>query len=305
MKKSAFRPRRSQSSRRVFVKIFDWSNEMFRITRLKQAGLGAMVALTTLASTADAQCLTNPSATVGNSIFSATVQTFMGLGIMPAVTCIENALWTDPSGFTLGSYVGGGDGFGFGYDPTTLGAFDLTGSMAANANARDFYWVQDANNSAPFGNVSGGRPSQGIVWDLGGQANQLAVFVFVDHRPVPGEVLESTTWLSNNPLATDAGWTQASLVHVYGGGWSADPNIADGFVAVYQLPNAATFRYASVTWGGPGSINQDGDNEIDAVGGLTIVGTGVGTVTPEPSTVALFGAGLLGVGFAGRRRRRR
>ncbi|MEO7361972.1 MAG: PEP-CTERM sorting domain-containing protein [Gemmatimonadaceae bacterium] len=279
---------------------------MFRITRLKQAGLGAVVALTAMTSTADAQCLTTPSATVGNSIFGATVQTFIGLGINPATTCIENGLWIDPSGFTLGSYVGGGDGFGYGYDPTTLGAYNTAGSMAANANARDFYWVQDVGNQGTFGSVVGGLPSKGIIWDLGGQANQLAVFVFVDHGPLPQEVLENTAWLSNNPLAADGGWTQASLVHVYGGGWSPDPNLADGFVAVYQLPSAATFRYASVTWGGPGSIHQDGDNEIDAVGGLNIAGGGIGgTVTPEPSTVALFGAGLFGVGFAGRRRRRR
>lgn len=278
---------------------------MKRNRRLKHAALGVVLALTALARPAGAQCLTNPSATVGNSIFNATVQTFIGLGINPNVTCIQNGLWTDPSGFIFGSYVGGADGFGFGYDPTNLGAYNGAGSLPANANARDFYWVQDVGNQTSFGNLFGGRPSQGIIWDLGGQSNQLAVFVFVDHGPVPGEVLENTAWLSNNPLAPDGGWTQASLTHVYGGGWSADPNVADGFVAVYQLPNAATFRYASVTWGGPGSHLQDGDNEIDAVGGLTVRGGGVGTVVPEPSAVVLLSLGLLGVGFAGRRRLRR
>ncbi len=273
---------------------------MSRSLKFTQASLGAVFALTVLASPASAQCLTNPTASVGNPVFAATVQTFINLGINPNTTCIENGLWSDPSNFVLGQYVGGADGFGFGYDPTVLGAYNGAGSAAANANARDFYWVQDVGNQGTFNNAIGGRPSQGIIWDLGGQANQLAVFVFVDHGPVPGEVLENTAWLSNNPLALDAGWTQANLVHVYGAGWSADPNIADGFVAVYQLPNQATFRYASVTWGGPGAVTRDGDNEIDAVGGLTVNGGGV--LVPEPLTLSLVGLGVLGIAFIRRRR---
>ncbi len=246
-------------------------------------------------------CLINPADPVGNPVFGATVQTFVNLGINPNTTCIENGLWTDPGGFVLGSYLKGGDGYGFGYDPTSLGAYNSNGSMAANANARDFYWVQDTGNSGTFNGALGGAPSQGIVWDLGGQANQLAVFVFVDHGPVPEEVLENTAWLSNNPNATDAGWTQASLVHVYGAGWSKDPDVADGFVAVYQLPSAQTFRYASVTWGGPGAIMRDGDNEIDAVGGLTAGGQG--TLAPEPSGFALMGLGTLALAASIRFRR--
>lgn len=246
-------------------------------------------------------CLVSPATAVGNPVFGATVQTFIDLGIDPATTCIENGLWTDPSGFVLGSYVKGAEGYGYGYDPTSLGAYNGAGSSAGNANGRDFYWVQDNGNAGTFNGAYGGAPSQGIVWDLGGQANQLAVFVFVDHGPVPGEVLENTAWLSNDPNAGDGGWTQASLVHVYGAGWSADPNVADGFVAVYQLPTAATFRYASVTWGGPGAITRDGDNEIDAVGGLTITGGGV--LTPEPSSFVLMGLGATALAALLRSRR--
>jgi hypothetical protein len=266
------------------------------------AAAGAIAAVLLAGSPAMASvCMTNPSDTVGNAAFGATVGTFIGLGINPSVTCIENGIWSNPSGFGLGTYIKGADGQGFGYDPTTLGAYNGATTGIGNANGLDFYWVQDTGNTGVFGGATGGAPSQGIVWDLGGQANQVAVFVFVDHGPVPGEVLENTAWLSNDPNAADGGWTQASLVHVYGDGWSADPNIADGFVAVYQLPTSATFRYVSVTWGGPGAVTRDGDNEIDAVGGLTEEGGGVIGV-PEPLTLGLFGAGLLAA--AGMRRRK-
>ena len=243
---------------------------------------------------------------MGNPIFGATVQTFIDLGINPNLprppgTCIENGLWTDPSGFALGSYVKGADGVGFATNPAVLGAYTLGGSVPGSANNRDFAWVQDIGNQGTFNGAIGGAPSAGIVWDLGGQANQVAIFVFVDHDPVPGEVLENTAWLSNDPNAANAGWTQANLVHVYGGGWSPDPNIADGFVAVYQLPSAQTFRYVSVTWGGPGAVVRDGDNEIDAVGGLNFEGGGIGNV-PEPGTLALLGLGFAGLAASRRRK---
>ena len=270
---------------------------------LNKAWLAAVTcAALSIASPAQAaSCLTGGSDVVGDAVFGMTVNTFVGLGIDPSVTCIENSLWSSPSGFTLGDYVKGAEGFGFGYDPTSLGAYNGAGSLASNANDLDFYWVQDVSANANLNGIVGSGPSNGIIWDLGGQANQAAVFVFVDHGPLPGEVLENTAWFSNDPNATDGGWTQGLLTHVYGYGWSPSPNIADGMVAVYTLPNDATFRYVSVTWGGPGAITRDGDNEIDAVGGLTAEGQGVGGSAPEPASLLLLGSGL--AGLAMRRRR--
>lgn len=263
-----------------------------------------------------APCLLAPADAVGDAAFSATVASFTGppLSLIPGdgtggTVCIENSLWADPSGFGLGTYVKGADALGGGPTLSEFLAFNgatVDGTFAGNANARDFYWVQDNGNGTTFpGGATGGRPSMGIVWDLLGLANQAAVFVSVDHGPVPGEVLENTAWFSNDPNALDGGWTQGLLTHVYGFGWSADPDadlipdINDGMVAVYTLPGNATFRYVSVTHGGPGSILRDGDNEIDAVGGLN---AGGGGVVPEPVTASLL---LLGVaGVLGRRYRR-
>lgn len=252
-----------------------------------------------IASVQAAPCLVNAGDAVGDPVFNATVNTFIGLGVDPNTTCIENGAWTDPSGFNLGSYVKGASASGAGIDNAVLGSYGgYAGTVAQAANARDHAWVQNtAANASPNGAV-GSAPSQGIVWDLGGQANQLAVFVFVDHGPVPGEVLENTVWLSNDPNALDADWTLATLVHIYGEGWSPGTDVSDGFVAVYQLANQATFRYASVTWGGPGAIVRDGDNEIDAVGGLSSGGTGL--QVPEPTSLALVCLALAGAALSRR-----
>ena len=77
----------------------------------------------------------------------------------------------------------------------------------------------------------------------------------------------------------------------------------DGFTYAVGTGTASTVRYAAVIWGGPGALIADGDNEINAIMGLKgdFTGNDDGTI-PEPATLALMGAGLLGL--AARRRKR-
>ena len=88
------------------------------------------------------------------------MQTFINLGINPNTTCIENALWANPANFDLGTYIKGADGQGVGTNPTVLGAYNLSGTPAANANALDFAWVQDLSANANINGVVGSGPSR-------------------------------------------------------------------------------------------------------------------------------------------------
>ena len=158
---------------------------------------------------------------VGNPVFGASVQTFINLGINPNTTCIEISLLTDPAKFALGSYIKGGEGQGFGYDPTTLGAYNGATTGIGNANGRDFYWAQDRAPTPTINGIAGSGPSQGITWHFGGQANQVAVLLRLPWL-LAGRGAGKYRVLSNDPNAADGGWTEASLVNVSGAGWSAD-----------------------------------------------------------------------------------
>ena len=153
-------------------------------------------------------------------------------------------------------------------------------------------------------------PWEGLIFDLGGPSNQVAIFAMNDHGPQPCESLEYTIFLTNNPQSqtvilhpTTTGadpnqWNRAVLSKVYTQGWyttrAPDPSghgttcgdtaqysvELDAFSQVFSLPCGINFRYAAVVAGNdgldfPACAYDSQEAELDAIAGLTESGAGV------------------------------
>lgn len=167
-------------------------------------------------------------------------------------------------------------------------------------------WASCVANGQP-GNYF---PWEGLVFDLGGPSNKVAIFAQNDHGPQPCESLEYTVYLTDNPFSTEAvidpstqgvdpdKWNRAVLSQVFTKGFvevrAPDPagqggNCGDtsqysveedSFAQVFALPCGITFRYASIIAGNDGldfpeCAFDSNEAELDAVAGLTESGAGV------------------------------
>jgi len=197
-------------------------------------------------------------------------------------------------------------------------------NAAQYMNALDRQWWQpcrlsdhtlDANgcpkwNTCIADGVGGSYyPWEGLVFDLGGPSNKVALFAENDHGPQPCESLEYSVYLTDNPYARDAiidplvsgvdpaKWNRAVLAKIYTKGFVEvrPPDQAghaacgdtatfsveeDSFVQVFSLPCGITFRYAAVIAGNDAldfsACGYDSSEaEVDAVAGLTEQGAGV------------------------------
>lgn len=298
-------------------------NAMRRITAF--GGSAAVVAINLLlAQTASATLLANPDD--ARSWQGATVGTFAQLyyGADNAATrsqVVADQLlddsYFDATGYTGATLVrhNGRDPatfayrYGFSIDQPNVdnglfqGGFNYSltrdyeyGDSSFAANSIDQYWIQTDN---VIGNT---------IFDMGFGASKAAIFNSIDHGPLPQEAIESTVYLSNDRI----NWTQAVTERVWLEGFYSDTSVVwDGFVYAVGTGTDATFRYASIIWGGPGALQSDGDNEINGVLGfrsyadlIQTTSTPVSSPVSEPETYAMLLAGLGLLGFAARRRKR-
>lgn len=97
-------------------------------------------------------------------------------------------------------------------------------------------------------------------------------------------------------------WTTAKVERVWLEGFKPNTGILwDGFVYAVGTGTSDTFRYASITWGGPGALQADGDNEINGILGTQADFT---AQVPEPSSALMAVLGLCGIAAVARRRAR-
>jgi MYXO-CTERM domain-containing protein len=152
-------------------------------------------------------------------------------------------------------------------------------------------------------------PWEGLVFDLGGPSNQVAIFAQNDHGPQPCESLEYTVYLTDNPFSQSAildpagqgvdpnQWNRAVLTKIFTKGFvevrPPDPighaacgDTAlysveeDSFAQVFSLPCGINFRYAAIIAGNDGldfpeCAFDSQEAELDAVAGLTETGAAV------------------------------
>ncbi|MFO0847151.1 MAG: putative Ig domain-containing protein [Gemmataceae bacterium] len=146
---------------------------------------------------------------------------------------------------------------------------DRGGTTFESANRIDDLWIQ---SSGVVGDT---------VFELPFPSPKAAIFPTIDHGPLPQEAIESTAYLSNDRVH----WTQAVVQRVWLEGWQPILGIQwDGFVYAVGTATGEDFRYVSVIHGGPGALQDDGDDEINGVVGFS---AGFKPAFPAPPTITV------------------
>jgi hypothetical protein len=261
----------------------------------------ATVAVSAIASSASlAATVTDPND--ARNWQGATVGTFASLfygadTLANRQLIVDNELLDDGvfnfAGATGAEMVAGGGTVGYSTDLTGTGslAYNLGGATAHDAASTiNNFWVQTSGTIGVN------------VWDLGAPATKAAIFNTIDHGPLPQEAIESTVYLSNDMVT----WTQAVTEKVWLEGFMTLLGIKwDGFTYAVGTGTNATFRYASIIWGGPGALISDGDNEINGVMGLDAnFNPTTPSAVPLPAALPLLVVGLGGLGLFGRRKKK-
>jgi hypothetical protein len=205
---------------------------------------------------------------------------------------------------------------------TCLGKPNNFATASQHLNALDRLWWHPCRLANPnlvngcpqygcIGDGVGGNylPWEGLVFDLGGPSNKVAIFAQNDHGPQPCESLEYTVYLTDNPMSHEAiqdpkntgvdpkKWNRAVLSKIFTKGWvevrppdpaghafcgdTAQYSVEeDSFAQVFSLPCGITFRYAAIIAGNdgldfPACAFDSQEAELDAVAGLTEQGSGV------------------------------
>ena len=307
------------------------------MTRLRPLALVAALCAAALASRASAStgvCDSNPP-----------VSTQACIDAIQAGGAVHNDIFHDANGLTamqlplfgkiFNAWPGCAGTSYAGCSGQSLAPFDCPGQYQCNGAPNDFasasaymdaldrlWWgpcrLADHNlvNGCPaFGAcIADGAPDayfpwEGLVFDLGGPSNKVAIFAENDHGPQPCESTEYTVFLSDNPFAKDLvidpkstgvnpqRWNRAVLSDIYTKGFvevrPPDPagHLAcgdtdlysveeDSFVSVYSLPCGITFRYAAIVAGNDGLDFPEcqfhsNEAELDAIAGLTESGSAV------------------------------
>ena len=125
-----------------------------------------------------------------------------------------------------------------GYSCGAIGTSPPGGNDPAfQANSLDWYWTQVLRTDDSGATVADGAggfyyPWRGRIYDLGGEANRVALFPITDHVPLPCEAFEYSVWLSNDPDATEIApetapdprrWNPARLIRAFTEGWTRNP----------------------------------------------------------------------------------